>query len=166
MKQHQASLFCRWFEFTLQQGLERSNYFLPVSEPLLLESITKLAFPSGALLTGLTQWRQGSESKQVFDYPIVYNLSNLNYTCGSCLLKKMLKKMSAASPGQRAIYDWAWSGNSQASINPHKASIGWANHYVYRKQFNLLFLPKRNNKITSIFSHHVNFFHQNTELYQ
>ena len=50
----------RWFEFALQQGLE-GNTFLSVSDPLLLEPITKLVFPPGALLAGLTQWRQGSD---------------------------------------------------------------------------------------------------------
>jgi hypothetical protein len=32
-----------------------SNTFLSVSDPLLLEPITKLAFPPGTLLAGLTQ---------------------------------------------------------------------------------------------------------------
>ena len=33
----------------------------------------------------------------------------------------VLKKITAASPDQRAIYDWAWSGNSQATraATPH-----------------------------------------------
>ena len=50
---------CRPFGLVLQQGLERSNTSLPVSDPLLLGLITKLAFPPGALLAGLTQWGQG-----------------------------------------------------------------------------------------------------------
>ena len=44
--------FCRRFEFALQKGLERTNTFLSASDMLLREPITKLAFPSGALLAG------------------------------------------------------------------------------------------------------------------
>ena len=43
------------FEFALQQGLKRSDTILPASDPVLRELITKLAFPAGALLAGLTQ---------------------------------------------------------------------------------------------------------------
>ena len=39
----------------LQQGLERSNTFLSSFDVYLQEPITKLAFPPGALLAGLTQ---------------------------------------------------------------------------------------------------------------
>ena len=49
------SHFCRRFDFTLQKGLEKSNTFLSASDTFLREPVTKLAFPPGALLAGLTQ---------------------------------------------------------------------------------------------------------------
>ena len=47
------STFCRPFEFPL--GLGRTNTFLSASDMLLREPITKLDFPLGVLLAGLTQ---------------------------------------------------------------------------------------------------------------
>jgi hypothetical protein len=64
------SPFCRRLEFALQKGLEKSNAFLSASDTFLQEPVTKLAFPAGALLAGLTQCRQGSDGKQ----PIAYRL--------------------------------------------------------------------------------------------
>ena len=63
--------FCRRFEFALRKGLEKSNTFLSASDTFLRESITKMASSPGALLAGLTQWRQESDGKQ----PIVYRVS-------------------------------------------------------------------------------------------
>ena len=42
-------------EFALHKGLEKSGTFLSGLDPFLLEPITKLAFPPGVLLAGLTQ---------------------------------------------------------------------------------------------------------------
>ena len=47
----------------LQKGLKKGNTFLSASDTFLWEPITKLAFPLGALLAGLTQWRQRSDGK-------------------------------------------------------------------------------------------------------
>ena len=63
--------FCRRFEFALQKGLKKSDTFISTSDTFFWESITKLASPPGALLAGLTQWRQGSDGKQ----PIAYRVS-------------------------------------------------------------------------------------------
>ena len=49
------SPFCRRLEFALQEGLEKSSTFLSASDTFLREPITKLAFPPGVLLAGLTQ---------------------------------------------------------------------------------------------------------------
>ena len=43
------------FEFTMHKGLEKSNTFLSSFDTFLREPITKLAFPPGTLLAGLTQ---------------------------------------------------------------------------------------------------------------
>ena len=40
----------------------------------------------------------------------------VNLTLPIDLWSEVLEKMTAASPDQRAIYDWAWSGNSQARV--------------------------------------------------
>ena len=97
------SPFYRRYEFALQ----RRRAILSASDTLLREPITKLAFPPGALLAGLTQWWQGSDGRQ----PIVYR-----FIIGPSITPLVLKKMKAASPDQRAYYDWAWSGNSQIPV--------------------------------------------------
>ena len=44
-----------WVAPPIHKGLEKSNTFLSASEMFLREPITKLPFPLGALLAGLTQ---------------------------------------------------------------------------------------------------------------
>ena len=41
-----------------------------------------------------------------------------SYELGPLITPFVLKKMTAASPDQRAIYDWSWSGNSQTMERP------------------------------------------------
>jgi hypothetical protein len=43
------------YTYALQNGLEKSDTFLSASDTFLREAVTKLAFPPGALLAGLTQ---------------------------------------------------------------------------------------------------------------
>jgi hypothetical protein len=50
-----APPICRRFEFALQKGLEKSHTFLSSFDAFLREPITKLPYPPGALLAGLTQ---------------------------------------------------------------------------------------------------------------
>ena len=45
----------------------------------------------------------------------------------------VLKKKKAASPDQRAIHDWAWSGNYQANTNTHSCVYTQRETYTYTK---------------------------------
>ena len=41
-----------------------------------------------------------------------------SFELGPLITPVVLKKMTVSSPDQRAMYDWAWSGNSQANTSP------------------------------------------------
>jgi hypothetical protein len=55
----------------MRKGREKSNTFLSASDSVLREPITKLAFPPGVLLAGLTKGQQGSDGEQPIAYRVI-----------------------------------------------------------------------------------------------
>jgi hypothetical protein len=83
-----------WVPPALQQGLEGNKTFLSASDMLLLEPITKLAFPLACYW--LVKHNDDKASSQ---------LRTESFELGPLITPLVLKKMTAASPDQGAIYD-------------------------------------------------------------
>ena len=80
------SPICRWFEFTLYKALEWRNTFISASHTLWREPITKLAFPPWHAVGWFNTMTTGKRRQA----------ANSEF---------LLKKMTAASPDQRALSD-------------------------------------------------------------
>ena len=128
--------------YTPHKGLEKSNTFRSASDMFLREPITKLALTPGALLAGLTQWRQGSVLEGVGSRCLLSVDEDAASPYSSFHLRYAVKSSSYAAIANSVRFTFQPVGDAHRLLSSNN-NIPWVS--VYALYFHIIWAQPAKN---------------------